>query len=97
MAAQSTTSKKDKDTGHIVIDKDDFPMCSEHGYSLWIEEKNIFENSAFCMTSDETIEAAPGVKLKDRHISLKKMPPELEEFSALLHDEMEKDDPDGSK
>ena len=54
--------KKEKDTGQIILNDNDFPMCSVHGFSLWIEEKNVIENNAFCLTSDEIIHAATKYK-----------------------------------
>lgn len=79
--------KKDKDVGRIIIDDEDFPMCSFHGYSLWIEEKNVIENNALCQTSDEIIDAGPNVRLSNRHISVRQMPPRIEGLAGILHEE----------
>jgi hypothetical protein len=86
MSSALTGKKKEKDTGQVIMGEDDDPMCSLHGYSLWIEEKNVVENNAFCMTSDEIIDCAPNTKLANRHISLRKIPDGLEELSGLLHE-----------
>jgi hypothetical protein len=86
MSNIETGKKKDKDPGQIIMDDDDFPKCSYHGYTLWIEERNVIENNAFCQTSDETIEAAPDTRLANRHISVRQMPPRIEELSGILHE-----------
>jgi len=90
MSDAQTGKKKDKDQGHIIMDEDDFPLCSYHGYGLWIGEKNVIENNAFCLTSDEIIEAGPNVQLANRHISVRQMPTRIEHLAGTFHEESHK-------
>jgi hypothetical protein len=83
---ESISQKKEKDLGEIVLTSEGVPVCSEHGHSLWIAEKNILDNSALCLYSDETIYASNGVKLTKSNISANNIPEELDYISAVFHD-----------
>jgi hypothetical protein len=78
--------KKEKDLGEIILDPKGRPICSEHGITLWIAEKNLPENSALCLYSDETIYAIKGVKLTKSNLSENNIPEELDYVSAVFHD-----------
>jgi hypothetical protein len=82
----SEGKKKEKDFGEIILTSDGKPICSEHMHSLWIAEKNLPENSALCLYSDETIYAAKGVKLTKSNLSENNIPDELDYVSAVFHD-----------
>ncbi len=77
--------KRDPDLGEVIFDKDNYPICSEHGYSLWISEKSIMENTALCLFSDEIISAAKNVNLTKEHLSTNNIPEELDYLSGLFH------------
>lgn len=78
--------KKGEDLGVIVINPEGKPICTVHGNSLWIEEKNIADNSALCLGSDKTIYASDSVILTKAHITTKNTPPELDKLAAGLHE-----------
>lgn len=78
--------KKEKDFGEIILDPKGRPICSQHKYSLWIAEKNLKDNSALCLYSDETIYAARGIRLNKSHLSEEFIPEELDYISAVFHD-----------
>lgn len=86
MHSLMTEIRKGEDQGEVVIDHKGKPICSIHGRSLWIEEKNVEDNSAFCLSSDKTIYASDNVRLSDSHISIKNTPVELDKLSAGLHE-----------
>jgi hypothetical protein len=80
------SNKKEKDFGEIILTPEGIPICSEHGHSLWIAEKNLPENSALCLYSDETIYASKNVKLTKANLSTNNIPDELDYISAVFHD-----------
>ncbi len=85
MSEEEVKKKREKDFGEVIFDKDGLPMCSEHGYTLWISEKSVMENTALCLFTDEIINAAQGTTLTKAHLSTKNIPPELDYLSGLFH------------
>jgi hypothetical protein len=77
--------KKGIDNGQIIISKSGTPICTVHGDSLWIEEKNLADNSAFCMSSDKTIYCAEGVTLSKDHLTDKTVPHHLDKLAGEFH------------
>ena len=77
--------KPEKDFGEVIFDKDGHPICSEHGYTLWISEKAMTENIALCLYTDEYINAASGVSLTKTHLSVNNIPEELDYLSGIFH------------
>jgi len=84
-----TDIKKGEDQGEIVLNENGIPICSIHGKSLWIEETNIADNSAFCLGSDKTIYASAKLKLNKSHITTKNTPNELDHLVGGLHETKE--------
>ena len=83
--SEEVKKKPEKDFGEVIFDSQGHPICSEHGYTLWISEKSMTENAALCLYTDEYINAATGIILTKTHLSVNNIPDELDYLSGVFH------------